>query len=113
MKAPNLNRKLTLESAVQVPDGAGGYSTTWAAVGSLWADIRAGSGREVAGIEVNLSAVTYVITLRAVKAGSPQRPTPGQRLVEGGIRRFEILAVTEAESAGRYVKCFAREEAPL
>lgn len=112
MRAPVLNRNLVLESPVITPDGAGGFSQSWAVIGTLWADVQPGTGRELAGIEVNVSSVSYLITVRGAPAGSPQRPAAGQRLSEGA-RRFEILAVTEADAEGRHLKCYAREEVVL
>lgn len=112
MRAPALTRKLTLQSSASVPDGAGGYTKSWTTLGTLWAEVTPGNGRDVAGIEVSLSTVNYVITVRAVRSGSAQRPVAGQLLVEG-TRRFAILAVTDVGSEGRYVRCYAREEAQL
>ena len=109
MRMPVLNRKLVLESPVTAPDGAGGFTKTWAVVGTLWADVQPGTGKELAGIEVNVSSVSYLITVRGAAVGSPQRLKAGQRLTEG-TRRFEILAVTEADAQARHLKCYAREE---
>lgn len=109
MRVPVLNRRLVLENPVTVPDGAGGFTTSWAALGTLWADVQPGSGRELAGIEVNVSSVSYLITLRGAPVGSPQRPVAGQRLRDG-TRHFDILAVTEADAQGHHLKCYAREE---
>jgi head-tail adaptor len=60
---------------------------------------------------VSLSKVPYRITVRGAEVGSPRRPRPDQRLKDG-TRVFTILAVTERDSDGRYLTCFAREEAP-
>ncbi len=109
MRAPVLNRKLLLESPVVIADGAGGFSQTWSSIGTVWADVQPGSGRELAGVEVSVSSVSYLITVRGAKSGSPQRPKPGQRMRDGA-RLFEILAVTEADAEGRHLKCYAREE---
>jgi head-tail adaptor len=38
-----LNRRLVLEAASRLPDGAGGYAETWVVLGELWADIRSGA----------------------------------------------------------------------
>ncbi|MDR7125381.1 head-tail adaptor protein [Pseudotabrizicola sp. 4114] len=111
MKAVHLNRLLTLEQSVSTPDGAGGFSTSWHAVGTLWAEVVPGTGRELGGEEVRQASVPYRITLRGAAAGSPRRPVPGQRLTDGG-RVFQVLAVTEREAAGQYLICFAREETP-
>jgi len=53
----------------------------------------------------------FRVYLRAAPQGSPQRPRPDQRLREGE-RIFTILAVSEADTAGAYLVCHAREEVP-
>lgn len=110
MTAPaRLNRRLVLEAAERVPDGAGGFTETWVALGTLWADVRARGGRERATGAVGLSATGFRILVRAAPHGAPSRPLPGQRLRQGA-RVFAIAAVAEADAAGRYLTCFADEE---
>lgn len=109
MSDRQLNRKLVLEETQRVSDGAGGYHTNWVALGSLWAAIEPGSGRERAGESVTLSGVTYRITVRGAPQGAPSRPRPDQRLRDGN-RLFRITAVTEADPGARYLTCFATEE---
>ncbi|MEO8531242.1 MAG: head-tail adaptor protein [Deltaproteobacteria bacterium] len=104
-----LNRRLVLENAVRASDGAGGFVQTWQTLGTLWAQIDAGTGSEGAGQFGTVSAVPYRIVLRAAPVSSPARPRPDQRLREGP-RVFRILAVTEWDRAGLYLMCFAREE---
>lgn len=105
-----LTRKLVLEDPQKVPDGAGGFSQVWIALGVLWADIRAGTGREreAAGL-FTVSTVPYRVTVRAAPYGAPSRPKPDQRFRDGE-RIFRIMAVTERDSHGTYLECFAREE---
>lgn len=109
MKPPVLNRKLTLETPERVADGAGGYVTTWVALGEHWAEIRPGTGRDRALEVMTVARVPLRITLRAAPEGAPSRPRPEQRFREGA-RIFRILAVTEADAGGRYLTCFAQEE---
>ncbi len=111
MSAIRLNRPLELETPVTVSDGAGGYMRSWQALGTVWAEVLAGTGREAAGEEISLAQTGYRITVRAAVPGSPQRPRAGQRFREGA-RIFTILAVTERDAAGNYLRCFAREEVP-
>lgn len=111
MNAPHLNRALVLESVVRTPDGAGGFTEAWAALGTLWAEVLPGSGSDTLGEERMLSAVPYRITVRGTPTGSASRPRPGQRLREG-TRLFLIQAVTERDPQGRYLTCFSREEVP-
>lgn len=111
MTAPELNRELLLEGATRLSDGAGGYSESWTTLGTLWAAVAPGSGRDVPGEELILASVPYRITVRGAPFGSPSRPKPEQRFREGA-RIFTILAVTERDADGRYLTCFAREEVP-
>ncbi len=109
MSAPQLNRRMVLEGPARVADGAGGFALSWLVRGVLWAALTPGTGREVAGEEVRQSQTAYRITVRGAPFGSPQRPTPEDRLRDGA-RLFTILAVTEADPRGQYLTCFAREE---
>ncbi|GGH46084.1 head-tail adaptor protein [Frigidibacter albus] len=111
MSAPVLNRALVLEEMQRLPDGAGGFTTSWTALGTLWASVVAGSGTERAGEFVTLSTVPYRITVRGAAPGAPSRPRPDQRLRDGD-RLYRILAVTEADARAAYLTCFAREEVP-
>ena len=111
MKIPRMNRKLILEEAQRVPDGSGGFTTTWVELGPIFAEVKAGTGRERAGEFVTLSTVPYRITVRAAPQGAPSRPKPDQRFREG-TRLFRILAVTEEDPRGHYLTCFANEEVP-
>lgn len=106
---PKLNRALVLEAPDRVPDGSGGYAATWRVLGTLWAELRPGSGRETAGRAVTLSRVPYRIIVRGSPQGSSARPQPDQRFRDGD-RVFRILAVTEADGQGRYLVCHAEEE---
>lgn len=109
MKAPELNRKLLLEAPVRTADGAGGYTTTWTPLGTLWAEISGRTGREARGVTTPLSRAAYRITVRAAPHGAPSRPSPEQRFRDG-TRIFQINAVTERGADARYLVCHAEEE---
>lgn len=109
MSAPVLNRKLVLEDAVQLADGSGGFTEIWTALGEVWAEVLAGTGREKAGEFVTVSSVPYRIIVRAAPFGAPSRPKPDQRFREGD-RLFRINAVTEMDGRAHYLICFANEE---
>lgn len=108
---PQLNRRLILQERQSVPDGAGGFTMTWPSRGTVWAEIKPGSGREIGDVEVKLSAVPHRITLRAAPQESDRRPVAGNRLVEGA-RIFLVQAVAEADAEARFLTCFATEEVP-
>lgn len=108
-RRPVLSRPLVLETPARLPDGAGGFAQTWQVLGSVWAEISPRAGREAEGEAVSLARAGYRITLRAAPQGSPSRPRAGQRLRDGA-RLFHILSVTEGDTAGRYLTCWAEEE---
>ncbi len=107
----HLNRRLELEEVSRQPDGAGGHTESWAVLGALWADVRAGSGRESQGLAALVSLVPYRIIVRAAPVGAASRPRPDQRFREG-TRIFRIVAVAEYDAAGMYLECFTKEEVP-
>jgi head-tail adaptor len=109
MKAPNLNRKLVLEGPQQVPDDAGGYVTVWQALGTHWAQILNGLGRERLENGLPRSTVPLRVIVRASRIGSTARPVAGQRFRDE-TRIFQITAVTERDPEGRYLMCIAEEE---
>lgn len=112
MKQIRLSKQLALEQKTTQPDGAGGITTTWRPVGTLWAEIKSGTGRESGGVEVILSLTPYRVTVRAAPPSSNRRPKPGQRFRDGA-RFLYITAVAEKDPNGFYLTCFAREEEPV
>lgn len=111
MRPPVLTRRVVLEEHFREDDGAGGYAERWEALGTLWAEIRAGTGREQAGPGVPMGRVAYRIIVPAALPGTLARPRPDQRLREGS-RLFRILAVAEYDPRGAYLTCFCEEEEP-
>ena len=111
MKPVHLSRPLVLEQAVETSDGMGGLARSWVPLGTLWAEVQPGTGRDAAGEEVVVSAVSFRITVRGAAQGATSRPVTGQRFRDGA-RVFPILAVTERDEGGRYLLCFVREEVP-
>ena len=109
MAVPRPNVALVLESAAREADGVGGYRVVWRQLGTLWAELKAGSGRESFGEVGAESIVAWQITLRAVPPGDPRRPAAGQRF-RRGERLFRIEAVAERDADGRWLICRAREE---
>lgn len=109
MVLPRLNRLLVLEAPERVSDGAGGFVETWAAVGSVWAEVTSRTGSERDFAEATVSKARYRIVIRAAPFGSDRRPQPEQRFREGD-RHFVIRSVVEADSRARFITCLTDEE---
>ncbi len=108
----HLNRPLVLEALERVSDGAGGNEETWAALGTLWAEVQARTGRDRAGEGGAVSATGFRVTVRAAPLGAPSRPEAGQRFRDG-TRILRIEAVAERDAAARFLTCFCEEEVGL
>jgi head-tail adaptor len=111
ISAPVLDRRLELEQPQRAGDGAGGWSRSWESLGAIWAAVRARAGREIEEGARGRSRVSHRILVRAAPIGSAARPRADQRFRDGE-RVFLIRAVTEADARGRYLLCWADEEAP-
>lgn len=109
MKAVHLSQALELESRTSAPDGAGGVTSGWQTLGTLWADVRGGTGRITGGVAQAVSETAYRVVVRAAPMGSPSRPLAGQRF-RAGPRIWQIEAVREYDPAARYLICFVKEE---
>lgn len=109
MSAPRLTVPLVLESPERMADGMGGYRMIWKPLGVLYGGMRAGSGSERQAEVGAESIVAWCITVRAAREGDPRRPRPEQRF-RMGARVFRIEAVAEADPAGLWLNCIAREE---
>lgn len=109
MSAPRLNWALTLETAQEVPDGAGGFDRLWMPLGTLWAEVTARSGRAKRGAAAPHSVATYRVVVRGARVGDPARPEPGQRFRDGA-RVWRIEAVAERDPEARYLTCYTQEE---
>lgn len=109
MSLPRLTRQLVLEAPERVADGAGGYTTNWRALGTLWAQIQPARGRAVEGGAGALSRVPLTMILRAHPVGHSGRPIAGQRLREGG-RLYAVLSVSEWDASARYLELICEEE---
>ena len=109
MSVPRLNWRLTLEAPAHAPDGAGGFAEVWTALGVVWADLTARTGRETFRGGAAVSRVPFSIIVRAAPVGHPERPVPNQRFRDGN-RLFHIRSVAERDPEGRYLVCTADEQ---
>ena len=109
MADPVMNRSLVLEAPQKIADGAGGYDRNWEPLGVLWAEVKAGTGRETARGQATFSRSPFKITVRAAPYDAPSRPKVGQRLVEGS-RIYNIFAVAETGVHAQFLVCHADEE---
>lgn len=99
----DLRHRLTLEEVQRLSDGAGGFTTSWAAVAEIWATLTPTGGSE--GVEAGRLAGrrAYQVVLR-YRDGV--RPAMRFRL---GVRVFEILTVADLGERQRWLRCLCEE----
>lgn len=101
-----LRHRLTHQTYVDLPDGAGGVARTFLAVDVLWGAIESiSTDYGLAGERARASTLAR-ITVRA-----PNTVAPGDRLVHAG-RIFHVEAVSDADGRGRLSRIRCREEQP-
>lgn len=105
---PILNRRVKLEERVSTPDGAGGFTSTWNQMGTMWASIESRRGGERRIGERMVPSLAHRVIVRAAPYGAPSRPRPDQRFSDQG-RIFTILAVSENDPQGLYLECWCEE----
>jgi SPP1 family predicted phage head-tail adaptor len=102
--AGRLRHRVTLESAAETPDGAGGATVTWSAVASLWAEIVPVKADERGIGEGEGDLTTHRIVVR-----KRDDISTGDRFTLGA-RLFRIRSVTDMQEDGRFLTCLCEEE---
>ena len=93
-----------MQSQVDVADGAGGATSTWSLVATLWANVQPGNGREFWEQKKVTPTLSHLIELRYY-AGV----TPTMRFVYGE-RVFKILAAIDPDESRTTLVCYCEEE---
>lgn len=97
------NHRLQLQQVTQTPDGAGGYTESWALVSSLWASIDPIRGREkMQGMQLE-TPITHKIFCRYNSA-----VTTKKRFLLGS-RVFNIVEVLNIEEQNQFLEILAVE----
>ena len=104
-----LARRLTLQRAGRLPDGAGGWTESWDSLGTVWAQIRGRTVRTRGTADLAVDVARLDIRIRASQPGAIERPIVGDRFREGS-RFYVIHAVREEGRTGRWLMCTCSEE---
>ena len=99
-----LRHPLTLQQAVRTPDGAGGFSESWATVATVFGKVEPLGTESSARADQMLEAVTHRVTIR--KRGDV---AAGMRFDWNG-RVLEIVTAHDPDETGRFLECRTRED---
>jgi SPP1 family predicted phage head-tail adaptor len=99
----DLRHRLTLEQLQREEDEGGGFTESWVAVATLWAELRPTGGSESVEADRLAARVTHEVSLR-------YRPgvKPAMRFRKGA-RLFHIVTVINVEERNRWLKCLCEE----
>lgn len=104
MTAGALRHPFQHETAVTLPDGAGGVARTWFTVDRLWGAIEPLSDGAALAEERPIAMLAHRVTVRA-----PNTLAPGDRLVLGP-RILLVQSVADPDGRGRFSRCRCLEE---
>jgi SPP1 family predicted phage head-tail adaptor len=99
----DLHHRLALEQLERVDDGGGGFTENWAAVATLWCDLRPLTGSETVEADRLAGTVSHEISLR-YRLGI----LPAMRFRDGA-RVFHIVSVINVDERNRWLKCLCEE----
>jgi head-tail adaptor len=104
MTTGELTRKVALQTAQRLPDGGGGFETTWQDVTELYARIDRAETEEIPerGGRVTRRRCRLTVLHRADIA-------PGQRLLEG-LTAYNILSLRDIDGRRVYLEIIAEVE---
>jgi SPP1 family predicted phage head-tail adaptor len=100
-----LRRRLVLEAPMETADGAGGGSSAYTAVATLWGAVASRTARDDVEADAAGAAVTHRIVVRA----GPEITT--RHRLRLGTRLFRIAGVRDLDPAARLVAIDAVERA--
>ncbi len=100
----SLRERVTLQSPLRTPDGAGGAEVSWTAGATLWAKVETRGGGEAFASERLAAHARFRVTIRH-RAGV----TAEMRLLWGG-RALAISALGDPDGRRRFLVLDCREE---
>ena len=102
-----LKHRVTLQEAVQTSDGAGGFSTSWSDVDTVWAEIMPFSSRSTTQERLEAEQLQaqqrYRVTIRY------QSGVQASMRIKYGSRVFDILSVVNVGERGEVMELFCLE----
>lgn len=101
MKPGKLDKRITLQAESRVADAAGGVALTWANISTnptVWANVRALSGRERVGADRVEAEAGYLFTIRN------RSDITEKNVIVWNSRTFNIKFVRDLENRPLYIE---------
>jgi len=100
-----LNKRITIQASTKVPDGGGGFTTTWVDIATIWAAIWPTSANEITQANATVMVISHRIRIRyraVLKTGWR---------VKFGNRYFSIVGATCPNEGREWIDIMAKEAA--
>ena len=108
MRAGSLRHPVTIQSATETRDAAGGVTKTWADVSDRWAEVKPISGREYLNADRVRADITHVIVIRNYSGLTSKHRI--KFTDNGSTRYFNIESVRDMEERDRMMQLFCKED---
>lgn len=108
MTAGRLSKRIVIERATETPDGSGGFSTSWTALATRWAETRPVRGREEREIGQTAATKTWLFIVR--KDAVTSTVTHKDRVRWDGAV-FDIVSARRGLPDGKNLNAFMTVEA--
>lgn len=106
MRAGLLARaRITISRATKTQNSFGEDQSTWAAIGSYWANVRALQGRELESMQQTWAEARYKIDMRYQRGTTFRR----EDRITWGSRTLDILDVADPDNRQRRLYLICRE----
>lgn len=104
--AGKLRKRVSLQRISKVPDGGGGYDTSWSEYAQAWAWVKPLSGAEqLVGMQLEAS-ITHDVIIR-----HRDGVTAADKIVLENSRELNILSVIDIEERNRWLQLRCQEGA--
>jgi SPP1 family predicted phage head-tail adaptor len=105
MKAGELNKRVELQYSTRVPDGLGGYTTTWVRAATVFAAIWPTSANEITAANATSMVVSHRIRIRY------RNGLKSSWRIKFGLRYFNIVSIVNPNEQNRLLDLMCKEAA--
>jgi SPP1 family predicted phage head-tail adaptor len=101
----DLDKRITLQYQTRVPDGGGGFTTTWVDAATIWAAIWPVSANDVTQANATVMVVSHRIRIRY------RSVLKTSFRIKFGTRFFSIVSIINPNERNEYLDLLCKEAA--
>jgi SPP1 family predicted phage head-tail adaptor len=105
MRGGDLNKQILIQYPTKVPDGQGGFITTWVNAATVYAQISPVTAREQVWGMQTVMTISHTITIRY------RSVLKASWRIKFGDRFFNIVSIINVDEANDYLQIMCKEAA--